>query len=120
MTINWEKLKRYRESQRPGVGKTFSMLVGAVEYIRDNPGKDVLIIGTSTPVLARMKETVKGIAVELHVKIESEFDNTLVLNESHVLFLTKGLAKGVGRDRIFVDHAALESIILEHKSLSQK
>ena len=120
MTINWEKLKKYRESQQPGVGKTFNMLVEAVEYIRDNRGHDILVICKSTLDIRKMKETMKAIAVELRVSVEGDFNHTLVLNESHVLFGMPGAVDGIGRDQIYVDHSVLEMFVLGQKNLSQK
>jgi len=113
MTINWEKLKQYRNGQRSGVGKTFSMLVGVVEYVRDNPGHNVLVVGTSTIMFSQFKDRMKAIAEELHVKVEDEFENALVLNGSHVLFAVPR-SGGVKPSKVFVDHAALEAWIKEH------
>lgn len=112
MTINWEKLRKYRESQQSGTGKTFSMLVEAVEYIRDHPMKDVAVIGKSTWDLAGMKTVMKAVAEDLHVRVEDEFGSILILNGTHVLFALPGTFRGVEKSRVFVDHAVVTAFAL--------
>jgi hypothetical protein len=62
-----------------------------------------------------MKEEMKAVATDLHVTVEEEFENTLVLGESHVLFALPGVSSTLKRDHIFVDHAVIQAFVLGQK-----